>query len=100
MKALILSAILTPFLAFGSVTAPYQITIKLHQIGEVEGLYLLEWCGTMWAPLEVLDYGANPKAKPSVSPYYRPCDCRYCLDTDEDGDVESNQVNESNYEGD
>ena len=91
MKKLLMIALTMPLFCFGSVTEPYQITIKLHQVGDVEGLYLIEWCGTMWAPLDILDYGPNPKAKPSDSPYYRTCNCNYCRDMDEDGDVESNQ---------
>jgi hypothetical protein len=69
MKRLAFLAIIAPVLNWADISPPININVQLVKVNEIPGLYLLKWYGTYWAQLEVLEY---------------------C----EDGDVESNQVNE------
>lgn len=57
MRKLILTTLLGPTLCFGEPSGWFDIEhVRIHQIGDVEGLYLLEWDGTYWAQLELLEY--------------------------------------------
>jgi hypothetical protein len=53
---LILMALIAPALCFGVPTEWFDIEhVRMHQIGDIEGFYILEWNSTYWIQVELLD---------------------------------------------
>lgn len=74
MRKLLLINLLAPALCFGGhLGPPIDITVRIQQVADAPGLYLLKWDDTYWSPIDMLVWCMD---EVDEDEYIDPC-CRF-----------------------